>query len=114
MYKGQYTVKTLPPWVAPDMVAELVKCRDYFRQTIYAGMRTVGNLFAISSAGGVPMRISPTATITIISPYGTPNIEPTAGDNIAYSAGKAVYATLASVPTEYNVVGITTNESADL
>lgn len=28
---GQYTAKTLPPWVAPDPVAELIKCRNFFR-----------------------------------------------------------------------------------
>ena len=31
-YLGSYTVKTLPPWKAPDPVIELTKCRTYFRQ----------------------------------------------------------------------------------
>lgn len=32
LYRGSYTAKTLPPWVAPDPVIELTKCRTYFRQ----------------------------------------------------------------------------------
>lgn len=111
---GSYTQKTLPPWEAPDYTVELVKCMRYFRNTVYAGSRTVGSLFAISSAGSPPMRVSPTATITIISPYGTNNISPTSSDSISYSDGRAVYANLPSVPEQYDAVGVTVQESADL
>lgn len=30
LYKGSYTAKTLPPWVAPDPVVELLKCKTFF------------------------------------------------------------------------------------
>lgn len=32
LYEGSYTTKTLPPWVAPDPIAEFIKCRRYFRK----------------------------------------------------------------------------------
>lgn len=32
LYPGSYTADTLPPWVAPDPVLELTKCRTYFQQ----------------------------------------------------------------------------------
>ena len=32
LYEGSYTSKTLPPWVAPDPVAELAKCVEYYEE----------------------------------------------------------------------------------
>ena len=73
-----------------------------------------GNFFAISNAGGVPMRITPTAIIDIISPYGASNINPTTNDGIAYDSWRAVYASLPDVPSQYNGVGLTVTEISDL
>lgn len=114
LLRGSYTPKTLPPWKAPNPTLELLKCMNYFRKSIYAGTRTNGSLFAISNAGGVPMRITPTAIIDIISPYGASNINPTTNDSIAYDSWRAVYAHLPSVPSQYNGVGLAVTEIADL
>lgn len=111
---GSYTPKTLPPWKAPNPTLELLKCMNYFRKTFYAGTRTTSAFFAISNAGGAPMRIAPTAIIDVISPYGASNINPAANDIIIYDNWCAVYAHLPSVPSQYNGVGLRVTEVADL
>ena len=39
---GNYTLKTLPPWVAPDPVAELLKCQRYYWRFKSAQFVTIG------------------------------------------------------------------------
>ena len=39
---GSYTPKTLPPWVAPDPVMELLKCQRYYWQLKFPQYKTIG------------------------------------------------------------------------
>lgn len=41
-YSGSYTSKTLPPWVATDPVAELIKCQRYYWRFKSAQFVTIG------------------------------------------------------------------------
>lgn len=53
LYEGEYTTKTLPPWVAPDPVAELIKCRNFFRTLSAYGIIGVAIVDSASSVLGV-------------------------------------------------------------
>lgn len=59
---GNYTLKTLPPWVAPDPVAELIKCQRFYwslKSTQYKtlGLGYEGPSYAFLVVGlPVPMR----------------------------------------------------------
>lgn len=41
LYKGSYTSKTIPPWVAPDYATEWIKCRRYYKKFITPGSTMV-------------------------------------------------------------------------
>lgn len=52
LYKGSYTAKTLPPWVAPDPVMELIKCQDFFRELSAYGIIGVAVVDSASTVLG--------------------------------------------------------------
>ena len=52
-YSGSYTAKTLPPWVAPDPVAELIKCQKFFRTLTAYGIIGVAIVDSASSVLGI-------------------------------------------------------------
>lgn len=58
LYEGEYTKKTLPPWVAPDPSVELLKCMAYY-QTIKSFYLSGANTSIRISP---PMRLTPTVT----------------------------------------------------
>ena len=64
LYRGSYTAKTLPPWVAPDPVIELTKCQTYFRQFDALPQKTgykfgIGMSNAAANAVYIPILLSP-------------------------------------------------------
>ena len=42
LLRGSYTSKTLPPWVAPDPAAELLKCQRYYCPRKFHQYQTIG------------------------------------------------------------------------
>lgn len=68
LYKGQYTAKTLPPWVAPNYTAELLKCKkhyiNYNKSARYAANidENNGSLWVFIPTPSGEMRIIPTVT----------------------------------------------------
>lgn len=55
---GQYTKKTLPPWVAPDPSVELLKCMAYYQTIKWFYLSGTNTSIRISP----PMRLTPTVT----------------------------------------------------
>lgn len=53
LYEGSYTADTLPPWVAPDPVTELIKCKDFFRELSAYGIIGVAVVDSASTVLGV-------------------------------------------------------------
>jgi len=52
LLSGSYTPKTLPPWVAPDPVMELIKCQDFFRELSAYGIIGVAVVDSASTVLG--------------------------------------------------------------
>ena len=50
---GSYTPKTLPPWEAPDSVAEVTKCRQFYRSLSAYGFVGIAIVDADNSVQGV-------------------------------------------------------------
>lgn len=73
MYKGKYTIKTLPPWGTPDLASEYLKCNRHYRRFKSSVNSVVGVCFypnAIVLFGSLletPMRITPSCTYTKVS-----------------------------------------------
>lgn len=68
LIEGSYTAKTLPPWVAPDPVMELIKCQNYFRPFPKAAIATIDSPTGVNARATLdpPMRngVNPTVTMT--------------------------------------------------
>lgn len=101
---GQYTAKTLPPWVAPDPSVELLKCMAYY-QTVKSFYLSGTNTSVRISP---PMRLTPTVTGVAqeyVSGSGWENtsnvtFSATNNDNIrlyAYDANSKTYAVTLSL-----------------
>ena len=73
MYKGKYTIKTLPPWGTPDLASEYLKCGRHYHRFKSSVNTVVGVCFypnAIALFGSLletPMRIAPSCTCTKVS-----------------------------------------------
>lgn len=61
LYRGSYTAKTLPPWIAPDATTELSRCKTLFNVIPSILLKGIDNLDATIMFN--QMRIAPTATI---------------------------------------------------
>lgn len=73
MYKGKYTIKTLPPWGTPDLASEYLKCNRNYRRFKSSVNTVVGvccypNVVVLfGSLLDTPMRIAPSCTYTKVS-----------------------------------------------
>lgn len=72
LYKGSYTAKTLPPWVAPDPVTELAKCQAFYLpgsgdDWAIAFVNALAAYLQIVIPTPVTMRIKPTILSTTFS-----------------------------------------------
>ena len=76
-YSGSYTQKTLPPWVAPDPVADLIKCQNYFRPFPKGAPATIDTPSGVNARAILdpPMRsgVNPTVTMTSGATANTPS-----------------------------------------
>lgn len=67
LYEGEYTKKTLPPWVAPDSVVELIRCRRFYEQIdMFFGLSAGNNNFEFFVEFNSEKRIVPTSVVSSI------------------------------------------------
>lgn len=67
LYEGGYTKKTLPPWVAPDSVVELIRCRRFYEQIdMFFGLSAGNNNFEFFVEFNSEKRIVPTSVVSSI------------------------------------------------
>ena len=69
LISGNFTTKTLPPWVAPDPAVELIKCQNYFRPFPEVMMATIDSPTSVNAQAAInpPMRSGVNPTVTMVS-----------------------------------------------
>lgn len=71
LYEGTYTAETLPPFVPPDPVVELMKCRRYYKRLSNLSAFTKGNTEWLEIYFPIePMRVTPTGIVNSASIEG--------------------------------------------
>ena len=108
LYEGEYTKKTLPPWVAPDPSVELLKCMAYY-QTIKSFYLSGANTSIRISP---PMRLKPTVTGVAqeyVSGSGWENTS-----NVTFSASNNENIRLYAYDANSKTYAVTLSLSADL
>lgn len=71
LLRGSYTAKTLPPWVAPDPVAELQKCMRYYQKpdcVLTMNRPPEGDTYITTNVQIFPMVTIPTVSVTVRTP----------------------------------------------
>lgn len=82
MYKGKYTIKTLPPWVAPDYSVEMIKCQYFYRRDWVSHQACAPNAGFPGFSYPAPMRVNP--TVIIYDEIGNAGYIGTWGQHMAY------------------------------